>query len=197
MFLGTPGWLSGWASAFGLGRDAGSGDWVPHQAPCMEPDARLNPWTRDHALSRRQTLNHWATQASLVFHFKCQPPCQKQGGKKGNQHLAQEWSYICLRIAGCWPRLLHTLALLWSSEHYPWIHCPISFLFQFAKPLHYKDGKDTAYSGHIQVPKSLRVLQMIFGHHFILPSPPNGQFQQAGENQNCKNKFSTATCPSV
>ena len=29
--------LSGWASAFGSGRDTGSGDGVPHQAPYEEP----------------------------------------------------------------------------------------------------------------------------------------------------------------
>ena len=34
------------------------------QAPCGEPDARLNPRThRDHTLSQRQTPSHWATQA--------------------------------------------------------------------------------------------------------------------------------------
>ena len=28
------------------------------QAPCREPDVGLDPGTRDHALSQRQTLNH-------------------------------------------------------------------------------------------------------------------------------------------
>ena len=32
-----PGWLSGWAPAFGSGCDPQSKDRVPHQAPCMEP----------------------------------------------------------------------------------------------------------------------------------------------------------------
>ena len=33
-----PGWLSGWASAFGSGHDPlGSWDGVLHQAPCREP----------------------------------------------------------------------------------------------------------------------------------------------------------------
>ena len=36
------------------------------QAPCGEPDAGgLDPRTRDHDLSQRQTLNHGVTQASL------------------------------------------------------------------------------------------------------------------------------------
>ena len=35
--IGMPGWLSGWASAFGSGRDPGIWDLVPHQAPCGEP----------------------------------------------------------------------------------------------------------------------------------------------------------------
>ena len=34
---GTPGWLSGWASAFGSERDPGAQDRVPRRAPCMEP----------------------------------------------------------------------------------------------------------------------------------------------------------------
>ena len=34
------------------------------QAPCKEPNAGLNPRPRDHSLSQRQMLNHWATQAS-------------------------------------------------------------------------------------------------------------------------------------
>ena len=34
------------------------------QAPCKEPDVGLNPGTMDHTLGRRQTPNHWATQAS-------------------------------------------------------------------------------------------------------------------------------------
>ena len=28
------------------------------QAPCREPNVGLDPHTRDHALSHRQTLNH-------------------------------------------------------------------------------------------------------------------------------------------
>ena len=35
--LGAPGWLSGWASAFGSGHDPGIQAWVLHQAPCREP----------------------------------------------------------------------------------------------------------------------------------------------------------------
>ena len=31
----------------------------------QEPDAGLNPWTWDYVLIWRQTLDHWATQASL------------------------------------------------------------------------------------------------------------------------------------
>ena len=34
---GMPGWLSGWAPAFGSGRDPGVWDRVPHWAPCEEP----------------------------------------------------------------------------------------------------------------------------------------------------------------
>ena len=35
---GAPGWLSGWASAFGSQvMILGSWDWVLHQAPCREP----------------------------------------------------------------------------------------------------------------------------------------------------------------
>ena len=34
---GAPGWLSSWASAFSSGRDPGSWDQVPHQAPYGEP----------------------------------------------------------------------------------------------------------------------------------------------------------------
>ena len=33
---GTPGWLSGWASAFGSGRDPWSWYWVLHWAPCRK-----------------------------------------------------------------------------------------------------------------------------------------------------------------
>ena len=33
------------------------------QALCREPDVGLDPRLRDHDLSPRQTLNHWATQA--------------------------------------------------------------------------------------------------------------------------------------
>ena len=32
-----PGWLSGWAPAFGSDHDPGIQDWVLHQAPCEEP----------------------------------------------------------------------------------------------------------------------------------------------------------------
>ena len=34
---GMPGWLSGWAPAFGSGRDPRIQDQVPHRAPCEEP----------------------------------------------------------------------------------------------------------------------------------------------------------------
>ena len=33
LFIGTPGWLSGWAVAFGLGPDPRIQDQVPHRAP--------------------------------------------------------------------------------------------------------------------------------------------------------------------
>ena len=33
---GMPGWLSSWASAFCSGPDPGSGERIPHQAPCEE-----------------------------------------------------------------------------------------------------------------------------------------------------------------
>ena len=39
------------------------------QAPRREPDVGLNPGFRDHALSRRQTLNRWATQAFPYVYF--------------------------------------------------------------------------------------------------------------------------------
>ena len=35
--MGTPGWLSGWASAFGSGCDPGVPDPVLHQAPSKDP----------------------------------------------------------------------------------------------------------------------------------------------------------------
>ena len=34
---GCPGWLKGWASAFGSGPDPRVWDRVPRQAPCEEP----------------------------------------------------------------------------------------------------------------------------------------------------------------
>ena len=37
------------------------------QVPCEEPDVGLHPRPRDHFLSQRQTLNHWATQVSLFI----------------------------------------------------------------------------------------------------------------------------------
>ena len=39
------------------------------QASCRKPDAGLILGPRDHALSRRQTLNHRATQVSLFPGF--------------------------------------------------------------------------------------------------------------------------------
>ena len=50
--IGAPGWLSGWASAFGSGHDPGSWDRVPHQASCvlLPLPLPLRP-TRVHALS--------------------------------------------------------------------------------------------------------------------------------------------------
>ena len=36
------------------------------QAPCREPDVGLDPELQDHTLSRRQMLNHGASQASQV-----------------------------------------------------------------------------------------------------------------------------------
>ena len=35
--MGAPGWLSGWASAFGSGCDPGVWDWVPHRGPGEDP----------------------------------------------------------------------------------------------------------------------------------------------------------------
>ena len=35
--IGTPGWLSSWAPAFGSGRDPRIPDGVHHPAPCEEP----------------------------------------------------------------------------------------------------------------------------------------------------------------
>ena len=35
--LGTPGWLSSWAAAFGSGRDPPVPESVPRPAPCTEP----------------------------------------------------------------------------------------------------------------------------------------------------------------
>ena len=42
------------------GRDAGS---------LQEPNMGLNPGPQDQALSQRQLLNRWATQASLLSYF--------------------------------------------------------------------------------------------------------------------------------
>ena len=42
---------------------------VEKQAPHKEPDVVLDPRPWDHALSRRQTLNRWATQVSLEIKF--------------------------------------------------------------------------------------------------------------------------------
>ena len=39
------------------------------QAPCGKSDAGLNPRTWGHALTRRQTLNHWSTQVPLCFFY--------------------------------------------------------------------------------------------------------------------------------
>lgn len=72
--------------------------------------------------------------ATLGFHFKCQPPRQKEKRKKGSQHLAREWSYICSREAGCWPRSLLRLAFGTKSGHSPWIHFSNPFLFHCSKP---------------------------------------------------------------
>ena len=42
------------------------------QAPCRKPNWDSIPGFCDHALSQRQTLIRWATQASWVLGFKCQ-----------------------------------------------------------------------------------------------------------------------------
>ena len=39
------------------------------QAPRKEPDVRLDPRLQDHALSQKQMLNRWATQASQMVRF--------------------------------------------------------------------------------------------------------------------------------
>ena len=48
--IGEPGWLSGWASAFGSGHDPGSWDQVLHRAPCSVGSLLL-PFPPAHALS--------------------------------------------------------------------------------------------------------------------------------------------------
>ena len=57
------------------GRDLGKGRSRLH---ARKPDARLDPQTRDHALSQRQMLNHWAIQTSPSsgfdwWHSLCHP----------------------------------------------------------------------------------------------------------------------------
>ena len=39
---------------------------VRSRLSCKEPDVGLDPRPQDHALSRRQMLNHWATLVSLA-----------------------------------------------------------------------------------------------------------------------------------
>ena len=58
---GMPEWLSGWASSFGSGCDPGSWDQVLRHAGSLMWDSIPGLW--DHALSQRQMLNRWATQA--------------------------------------------------------------------------------------------------------------------------------------
>ena len=46
------------------------------QAPCKELNVGFDPGSQDHALSRRQMLNHWATQVSqftptLTLSYSC------------------------------------------------------------------------------------------------------------------------------
>lgn len=116
----------------------------------------------------------------------------KKGKRKGSQHVAPEWSYRGSRAAGHRPGPLLRLALGLSLWTFSLGFFSSPFLFQFSRPLHhgYEDGKDTTYSGPIRVPRSLRAIQIIFGHHLFLPSPQNGHVQQMGENQILK--FSTA-----
>jgi len=132
--------------------------------------------------------------ATLVFHFKCQPPCPKQGRKKGSQHLAQEWSYICSRVAGCWPRPLLTLVLLWSSRHSPWIHFSIPFLFQLGKPLHYryKDGKDTSYSDQIRVSQESESNANDFWSSPLFAKPPKWSIPTDRRESKSQKQFFTA-----
>ena len=49
------------------GRDIGGGR---SRLLAGNPMWDLIPELQDHALSQRQTLNHWATQASLIFLFQ-------------------------------------------------------------------------------------------------------------------------------
>ena len=90
---------------------------------------------------------HSLTALQLWFFIlNASHPTKKGKGKKSSQHLAGEWSYICSRETGSWPRTLLGLAFVSISGQSPWIHFSILFLFHLTKPLHYgyKNGKDTA-----------------------------------------------------
>ncbi|XP_027432132.2 uncharacterized protein LOC113912705 [Zalophus californianus] len=131
--------------------------------------------------------------ATLVFHFKCQPPCPKQGRKKRQSAFDSRMELYLFKSS--WLLTQATAHTGFAMKF--WTFSPNSLfypIFISARQafIDIKMEKIQVTLTRFGFPRSLRAMQMIFGHHLFLPSPHSGQFQQIGENQNHKNKFFTA-----
>ena len=133
---GTPGWLSGWASAFGSGHDPRFRDQIPHWAPCKEPaspSAMCLPlsvclsWIdKNKILKNNQTMfwvrcEDWATIYKYMYYLINKKVSDLSQSKVTTIHILIILNYAIPCFVSYWVACLKlhiTFQLCWQGRHF-------------------------------------------------------------------------------